>query len=847
MNSKTHLRHIRAASLTWPFIVGTLALSTLLSLPVQAELDIPVGVLSTVQETGTARIIVTLKMPEQPDNGLAGTAAVEEQRTSINQLQWQFIRELYPLLPGGLSNPAAAQEIKRQFKTIPAVALEVGSDSILKIQNNALVDSVEIDELSPPTLSDSTDIIGAVDGDGVWQLDYSGAGQAVAVLDTGVDKTHPDLAGKVVSEACYSTTSSAHEATTVCPNGEEDQVGDGAGVDCSSSGCDHGTHVAGIVAANGSVQGVAKDADIIAIQVFTRFESSSGYCSGGSLLSASSPCVLSFTSDQIAGLEHVLALHEEGMDNIASVNMSLGGGNYPDVCNGAIQGVIDNLREVGVATIVASGNSGYTNGIASPACIDSAISVGATTKSDTVASYSNSADTLDLLAPGSFIESTLPGDNTGFKSGTSMAAPHVAGAFAVLKSAAPDASVDDILNVLKATGTPIDDARTGIPNSPRTTPRINLKKAIERIAPSVPPPATPDISVAPTSHDFGDVTVGNSSTVTVTISNTGNSDLEIGQISLGGTDFVVSDDNCSDRTVAAGKNCTVTVTFNPQTEGAKSATISIASNDPDTSTATVALTGKGIAEDVVTPAPASCQLYAVNDKGLNNSQFFTVSLDDLTISELGPMYKGHDIEALAIHPETNIIYAASGDNVTNGKMGALYTIDAKSGDLSLVCRTGFNEIEDLAFSANGDILWAWAKGDGLITIDPTTITIDPTTGEPTCDSNLVIPSNAPVEGLALSENNNTTTFYAAVNTDLDLWEYNPNTGNLNICTNLPGATEALEMMSDGLLLFATHNDSSFSLHAFDPDRCEVIVDLDIPTGKFNDVEGIALPVEACSE
>jgi hypothetical protein len=211
------------------------------------------------------------------------------------------------------------------------------------------------------------------------------------------------------------------------------------------------------------------------------------------------------------------------------------------------------------------------------------------------------------------------------------------------------------------------------------------------------------------------------------------------------------------------------------------------------------------------------------------------------------MYKGHDIEALAIHPQTNIIYAASGDNVTNGKMGALYTIDAKSGDLSLVCRTGFNEIEDLAFSANGEILWAWAKGDGLITIDPTTITIDPTTGEPTCDSNLVIPSNAPVEGLALSENNDTTLFYAAVNTDLDLWEYNPNTGNLNICTNLPGATEALEMMPDGLLLFATHNDSSFSLHAFEPQSCQVIIDADIPTGKFNDVEGIALPVEACSE
>jgi hypothetical protein len=89
--------------------------------------------------------------------------------------------------------------------------------------------------------------------------------------------------------------------------------------------------------------------------------------------------------------------------------------------------------------------------------------------------------------------------------------------------------------------------------------------------------------------------------------------------------------------------------------------------------------GKVVFEEVI--APASCQIYAVNDKGLNNSQFFTVSLDDFTVSKLGTMYKGHDIEALAIHPETNMIYAASGDNVTNGKKGHFYRVDGGTGDL----------------------------------------------------------------------------------------------------------------------------------------------------------------------
>jgi YD repeat-containing protein len=829
MNPKIHQRHIRATKLKWPFIAGTLTLSTLLS-PVRAELDLPVGVLSNVQETGAARIIVILKMPEQSD-GL--TTRKGNLYQNINQLQWQFLRYVYPTKEADISGTLDIPEV-HQFRTIPAVAMEVDFDTLSKIQENSLVERIEEDKLSSATLSDSTYIIGAVDADGVWQLDYSGAGQSVAVLDTGVDKTHPDLVGRVVSEACYSTTSSSLDATTLCPNGDEEQVGDGAGVvACSdTSGCSHGTHVAGIVAANGLVQGVAKDTDIIAIQVFTRFNSSQ-YCG------SSTPCVLSYTSDQIAGLERVLELHESGMDNIASVNMSLGGGNYSDVCNGAaMEGIIDNLRAADIATIVASGNGGHTDGIASPACISSAISVGATTKADTVARYSNSSDILDLLAPGSFIQSALPGGSTGTKSGTSMAAPHVAGAFAVLKSAAPDASVDEILKVLKRTGKKIEDTRSGIPNSPRITPRINLKKAIKRLVPSVPIPATPDISVTPSSHDFGDVKINESSSVTVTISNTGDSDLDIGQLALTGGDFIISSDNCSNTTVAADNNCTVTVTFNPQSEGAKNATLSIASNDSDTSIATVALIGNGIADVVTpTPAPASpCRLYAVHDQGLNDSQLFTISLDEHKVNPLGSMYPDYDIEALAIHPETKMIYAASSDDATNGKKGYLYTVDGKTGKLISVGSTGFNEIEGLAFSDDGDVLWAWAKGDGLVTINITT-------GE----GEMEIPSNAPVEGLALREDNGTTLFYGTVNTGLDLWKYNPNTGHLNICTNLPGETEALEMMPNGLLLFGTHNDSSFSLHVFDPESCEVIADEDIPTGIFNDVEGIALSTGECAK
>jgi hypothetical protein len=238
--------------------------------------------------------------------------------------------------------------------------------------------------------------------------------------------------------------------------------------------------------------------------------------------------------------------------------------------------------------------------------------------------------------------------------------------------------------------------------------------------------------------------------------------------------------------------------------------------------------------DEITIAPASCQLYAVNDKGLNNSQFFTVSLDDFTVSALGPMYKGHDIEALAIHPETNMIYAASGDNVTNEKQGHFYRVDGENGELFPVGSSGFKEIEDLTFSTDGT-LYAWAKGDGLITINLTT-------GVGT----LELPYDKPlIEGLTLKKNEDKV-FFGAVGTDL--WQYDWETDTLDvICPDkLLGETEALEIMPEGLLLIGTHN-VPFGLHAFNPETCQVIEAETTLSHQYNEVEGIALPVAACGK
>jgi hypothetical protein len=296
----------------------------------------------------------------------------------------------------------------------------------------------------------------------MWERGYTGDGQTIAVLDTGVDGTHPFLAGKVVEEACYSGNEN-------CPNGQTTRTGAGAGVPCmyAPNGCGHGTHVAGIAAGGDSGMGffgVARGANIMAVQVFSRETGSD--CEGD----GEDPCTKTFTSDQIASLERVYVVRNT--HDIAAVNMSLGGGEFTEARDDdPRKAIIDNLFSEGIATVVASGNEGYTNAVAAPACISSTISVGATTDDDEVADFSNSGAPLDFLAPGFAIESSVPGGGWDFKNGTSMAAPHVAGAFAIYKQMRPQATMLDITERLRYEGTPVTDTR---PGGTLTRMRINL-------------------------------------------------------------------------------------------------------------------------------------------------------------------------------------------------------------------------------------------------------------------------------------------------------------------------------------------------------------------------------------
>jgi subtilisin family serine protease len=428
---------------------------------------------------GTVRVLVKIGQAA-PEGALAGPAAVVEQRAAIAGAA--------DVLASDLGGRDAV--IVRRFATIPYVAVEAGSDGLDALAASGVVEAIVPDRLARPTLNVAGPLQQA---DAAWAAGFDGSGQTVAVLDTGTDTSHPFLAGKIAAEACFS-------ANGDCPNGQTSQIGTGAGVPCTYApdDCSHGTHVAGIVGGVGTdFSGIGKGAMLIPIQIFSRF-------SGNDCGNRPSPCALTFDSDQIAALEWVF--QQRNNFTIAAANMSLGANRYSsqascDADNAAIKSVIDNLRSVGIATIAAAGNEGSSDALDSPGCVSSVISVGATTRVDTIASFSNSATFLTLLAVGDPVLSSLPGGVFGEESGTSQATPMVSGAFTILRQKQPTATIDQIVAALQSTGLPITDPRNGIVKS-----RIRIKDALDALAPASSPAGvqiTPDQRFHLVSKDVG--------------------------------------------------------------------------------------------------------------------------------------------------------------------------------------------------------------------------------------------------------------------------------------------------------------------------------------------------------
>ncbi|MFI7703347.1 S8 family peptidase [Nonomuraea sp. NPDC049480] len=366
------------------------------------------------------------------------------------------------------------------------MVVEGTAEELAKLAADPRVTSIHRDRTyTPADVSPNLKLIGADQAHGKG---FTGTGQAIAVLDTGIDRDHPWFGGgRIVAEACFSAVESGVES--LCPNGQPEQIGAGAAdamtAKClagSVNMCDHGTHVAGIAAGTG---GVAPGAGIVAVQVFSRVNDE-GICGEAS-------CLLAFESSLRLAMDYVAGLDQP----VAAVNLSLGGALSETACDTGEEGAIfkpkiDALLAKGVATVVAAGNESF-EGASYPACISSAVAVGANDGTDAIADFSNRSALLDLFAPGVDIESSVPDNQTAVYSGTSMATPHVAGALALMKQAAgAAAAMPDLIDTLKKTGRPYVYQANG---TQVTTPRLDLAAALAGATPQPSISQTPIVPV----------------------------------------------------------------------------------------------------------------------------------------------------------------------------------------------------------------------------------------------------------------------------------------------------------------------------------------------------------------
>jgi subtilisin family serine protease len=338
--------------------------------------------------------------------------------------------------------PSRELQLLRHYERLPVVALTLHSTAALAalLQHPATVRVYENERLHP-SLAASLPLIGAPAARDAGRL---GAGTSVAVLDTAVDYTLP---------AFGSCTAPG------LPAGCKVIVSEHFGGGAAGGESGHGTNVAAIVL------GVAPGTQVIALDVFR---------SNGTAVS----------SDVLAAIDWVIA--NQATYQIAAMNLSLETGAYAAPCaNNVFADALMRARAAGILTAVAAGNNGQTGKLSSPACAPAAISVGAVysadfgrmqypgctdgqSGADRVTCFTNVAPFLTLFAPGALV-------NAGgyLMAGTSQAAPHVAGAIAVLRGAFPAESLDETVARLTRSPSLARDPRSGVEK-----PRLDLADAV---------------------------------------------------------------------------------------------------------------------------------------------------------------------------------------------------------------------------------------------------------------------------------------------------------------------------------------------------------------------------------
>jgi subtilisin family serine protease len=399
-----------------------------------AQSKIGPGVREAIQTDRQAAVMIAFDVQGQPGLNSRGPVNLGLLRRNIAAAQ------------NGLKAKITNSEFRigRQFDAVPAMSgMLVSEQGLDKIARHPSVIRVYLDLGGAGTLANSVPFIGA---DQRQALGNDGEGVVVAVLDTGADTDHPDLADDIGSlQACFGDNNSSIDGVGFCPNGSDRQTGAGAAEDDAG----HGTHVSGIVSSAGTVSspGVAPGANIIPIKVMDN-------CTFAG-------CFYAF-SEIVAAWNYIINNNTSGANlGIQVINMSLGTGTrYAGNCDAnfpAAAAAVATLRSIGITPFASSGNNSATT-MGAPACLSQVVSVGATDNADNVAAFSNSNATTDIFGPGVGVVSLAIGGGTTPASGTSMASPHAAGCAALLIDAGDATTPNAIETRLETSAFQVTDA-----------------------------------------------------------------------------------------------------------------------------------------------------------------------------------------------------------------------------------------------------------------------------------------------------------------------------------------------------------------------------------------------------
>ena len=360
-------------------------------------------------------------------------------------------------------------EVRRYYESFSVLAAHASREAVLALANRSDVSWITVDGVRRMHQSTPQEGQVLIHSDQTNALGITGAGQAIAILDTGVDYTVSDLGGGGFPNAKV-------------VGGADLADNDSDPMDCEG----HGTSVAAVAA---GPTGVAPDAKIVALKV-----------------TKTTDCEEADDSVILAGFNW--AVMHQATYGISAINLSFGGSPTDGLAHGYCDGdfpdyvtAIDSASAAGIVVAVSSGNDGLDNAIAAPACVSSAVSVGAvypkplahvawqddhvppgtqcedfSITPDTIVCFSNSASILSLLAPGAFWYVVQKGGGYDYFHGTSASAPAVSGAAALMRQAHPELSAGAIGSLLKTTGKTLTDPRNGI-----STPRVDTLAAAQLV------------------------------------------------------------------------------------------------------------------------------------------------------------------------------------------------------------------------------------------------------------------------------------------------------------------------------------------------------------------------------